>query len=40
MSPRTKAIGSTAAITAKVAKMVGLPTSATASTATALMERP
>ena len=33
ISPPTKAIGSTAAITAKVARMVGLPTSFTASTA-------
>ena len=38
--PRTKAMGSTAAITAKVARMVGLPTSATASTATSLIDRP
>jgi len=33
MRPLTKAIGSTAAITAQVARMVGLPTSSTASTA-------
>ena len=31
--PLTKAIGSTAAITAQVARIVGLPTSSTASTA-------
>ena len=36
INPRTKAIGRIAAITAKVARMVGLPTSATASTATSL----
>src|ERR1035438_2675382 len=34
MSPRTKAMGRMAAITAKVARMVGLPTSSTASTTT------
>ena len=34
ISPRTKAMGMMAAITAKVARMVGLPTSSTASTAT------
>ena len=33
MSPETKAIGSSAAITAKVAKIVGLPTSSTAAAA-------
>jgi len=33
ISPLTKAIGSTAAITAQVARIVGLPTSSTASTA-------
>ena len=38
--PRTNAIGRIAAITAKVAKMVGLPTSSTASTATSLHGRP
>ena len=34
ISPPTNAIGSTAAITANVARMVGLPTSPTASMAT------
>ncbi len=38
--PRTKAIGRIAAITAKVARIVGLPTSSTASTATSDNERP
>src|SRR5512135_1406201 len=38
--PPTKAIGSTAAITANVARMVGLPTSLTASTAMADQFRP
>ncbi len=32
ISPRTKAMGRMAAMTAKVARMVGLPTSSTAST--------
>jgi hypothetical protein len=40
MSPLTKAMGRMAAITAKVARMVGLPTSSTASTATAARARP
>ena len=40
MSPPTKAMGRIAAITANVARMVGLPTSSTASTATAARERP
>ena len=34
MRPRTKAMGRMAAITAKVARMVGLPTSSTASMTT------
>ena len=38
--PRTKAIGRMAAITANVARIVGLPTSSTASTATSASERP
>ena len=40
IKPRTNAIGRMAAITAKVARMVGLPTSSTASTATAVSGRP
>ncbi len=40
MSPRTKAIGRMAPITAKVARIVGFPTSSTASTATSITERP
>ena len=39
MSPRTKAIGRMAAMTAKVARMVGLPTSSTASTTMRAKER-
>src|SRR5204862_1850011 len=39
-SPPTNAIGSTAAMTAKVARMVGLPTSLTASTAMVDQFRP
>ena len=39
ISPRTKAMGSTAASTANVARMVGLPTSATASIVTSPHER-
>ena len=38
--PPTKAIGNTAAITANVARMVGFPTSLTASTAMADQFRP
>ena len=38
--PRTNAMGRMAAITAKVARMVGLPTSSTASTATSDSGRP
>ena len=40
MSPRTKAMGRIAPITAKVARIVGLPTSSTASTATSDKDRP
>jgi hypothetical protein len=40
ISPRTKAMGRMAAITVKVARMVGLPTSSTASTATRANESP
>ena len=40
INPPTNAIGSTAAITANVARMVGLPTSLTASTAMAFHFRP
>ncbi len=40
IKPPTNAIGSTAAITANVARMVGLPTSPTASTAMADQFRP
>src|SRR6516225_2697167 len=40
IKPLTKAIGRIAAITAKVARIVGLPTSATALTATSIRERP
>ncbi len=40
ISPPTKAMGTTAKITANVARIVGLPTSLTASTATSRMERP
>ncbi len=40
ISPPTNAIGSTAAITANVARMVGLPTSLTASMATTARLRP
>ena len=38
--PRTKAMGRIAPMTAKVARIVGLPTSSTASTATSDKERP
>ena len=38
--PRTKAMGRIAPITANVARMVGLPTSSTASTATSDKDRP
>ena len=40
MSPPTNAIGNTAAITANVARIVGLPTSPTASTAIVDQSRP
>ncbi len=40
ISPRTKAIGRMAAITVRVARMVGLPTSSTASMATSAIGRP
>ncbi len=40
ISPLTNAIGRIAAITANVARIVGLPTSSTASTATSLHGRP
>jgi len=40
ISPPTNAIGSTAAMTANVARMVGLPTSLTASTAMTDQGRP
>ena len=40
ISPPTNAIGNTAAITANVARMVGLPTSPTASTAMTDQSRP
>ncbi len=40
INPPTNAIGSTAAMTAKVARIVGLPTSLTASTAIAAQLRP
>ena len=40
MSPRTKAMGRIAAMTVKVARIVGLPTSSTASTATRAKGRP
>ncbi len=40
MSPPTKAMGRMAAITVRVASMVGLPTSSTASMATSLTGRP
>ena len=38
--PDTNSIGSSAATTVSVATMVGLPTSATASTAASMRERP
>ena len=40
INPRTKAMGRIAAITAKVARIVGLPTSSTASTAISEIGRP